>query len=171
MRISRTALVIVVSAALVAPISGCTIETPSTPTTTSPTAAHASRPMAAAQAAVSRIPGAELEAARAWDGTTAYVIATLSATEAFTGEPAALIDYSLAQLASQDEVDRGRLVRFSFKAPGQTVNTTKALLASLSIDSEQYAGGSSLELANQDLDDRYGTWPAAVPDLPASLIN
>ncbi|NQD90022.1 hypothetical protein HP499_19730 [Paenarthrobacter sp. CM16] len=170
MRISRTAGLSVVAATLAGLLSGCTIET-TPPAATSPTATRAARPMAAAQAAVAQVPGAELEAARAWDGTTAYVLATLSATEAFSGDPATLIDYSLAQLASQDEVDRGRLVRFSFEAPGQTVETTKALLASLGIDSEQYAGGSSLELANQDLDDRYGTWPAAVPNLPPSFIN
>ena len=170
MSISRSIKLGVAAMALVALLSGCTTEnqnTPPSPAASSPL----SRSMSAAEAAVAKVPGAKLEAARAWDGTTAYVIATLSVTEAFTGDSAALIDYSLAQLASQDEVDRGRFVRFSFEGPGQTLETAKALLASLRIESTQYAGGSSLELANQDLDDRYGTWPAAVPDLPASLIT
>ncbi|MBT2585661.1 hypothetical protein [Arthrobacter sp. ISL-95] len=170
MRISRTTGFGVAAMAVVALLSGCTIENQATPPATSANAV-ASRSTSAAEAAVAQIPGADLEAARAWDGTTAYVIATLSVTDAFTGDPAALIDYSLAQLASQDEVDRGRFVRFSFKGPGQPLETSKALLASLGIESAQYAGGSSLELANQDLDDLYGTWPAAVPDVPASLIT
>jgi hypothetical protein len=170
MSLSRTIWLGVAATALVALLSGCVTENQATPPPASATTA-ASRSMSAAEAAVAEIPGAELEAARAWDGTTAYVIATLSVTDAFSGDPAALIDYSLAQLASQNEVDRGRLVRFSLKASGQTLETTKVLLASLGIESAQYAGGSSLELANQDLDDRYGKWPATVPDLPASLIT
>lgn len=138
-------------------LSGCT--TPAAP----------SRPMAAAEAAVSEIPGATFQADRARNGTTAYVNATLSVTDAFAGDPAALLDYSLAQLASQDEVDRGQFVRLTFDGPGQTPEKTKTLLVSLRINSEQYGGGSSLELANQDLDERYGTWPASPPSLPPSL--
>ena len=174
MSISRTIRFGVAATVLVALLSGCTTEnqtTPPTPASGTSASTAASRSMSEAEAAVARIPGAEFEAARAWDGTTAYVIATLSVTDAFSGDPSALIDYSLAQLASQSEVDRGRLVRFSFEAPGQNADTTKALLASLGIDSARYAGGSSLELSNQDLDDRYGRWPAAVPDPPASLIT
>lgn len=160
------------AAALVVLLSGCTMEKPVNPASnSSASATSSSRSLADTEAAVAKVPGAGFKAARAWDGTTAYVTATLSVTDAFTGDPATLVDYSLAQLASQDEVDRGRFVRFSFEAPGQTTETAKALLASLGIDSEQYAGGSSLELANRDLDDRYGTWPAAVPDLPASFLN
>ncbi len=170
MSVSRSIWFGVAGTVLVALLGGCTPENRATPPAASATTA-AVRSMSEAEAAVARIPGAEFEAARAWDGTTAYVIATLSVTDAFSGDPSALIDYSLAQLASQSEVDRGRLVRFSFDAPGQNADTTKALLASLGIDSARYAGGSSLELANQDLDDRYGRWPAAVPDLPASLIS
>ncbi|WP_024817773.1 hypothetical protein [Arthrobacter sp. 31Y] len=176
MSVSRTIRLGVTATALVALLSGCTTENQTTPpeassTTGTSASTAASRSMSEAEAAVAKIPGAEFEAARAWDGTTAYVIATLSVTDAFSGDPAVLIDYSLAQLSSQSEVDRGRLVRFSFKGPGQTPKTTKALLTALSIDSAPYAGGSSLELANQDLDDRYGRWPAAVPDPPASLIT
>lgn len=152
----------IVSAAIVALLSGCAIGAPSAER-------PPSRSMAAVETAIAEIPGAEFTAAKAYDGTTAYVVATLSATATFTGDPAALVDYSLAQLASQDEVDRGRFVRFTFEAPGQDVDTTIALLATLDIDSEQYAGGSSIELASADLDARYGTWPAAVPERPASL--
>lgn len=127
------------------------------------------RTLAAVEEAVAEIPGADFTAARAWDGTTAYVTATLSATDAFTGDPGALVDYSLAQLASQDEVDRGRFVRFAFDAPGQTVESTIAILATLDIASEQYAGGDSVELSSSDLDARYGSWPGEVPTLPAAL--
>jgi hypothetical protein len=84
-------------------------------------------------------------------------------------DPGALVDYSLAQLASQDEVDRGRFVRFAFDAPGQTVESTIAILATLDIASEQYAGGDSVELSSSDLDARYGSWPGEVPTLPAAL--
>ncbi|MGG7464624.1 hypothetical protein [Plantibacter sp. YIM 135347] len=152
----------IASVVLIAVLSGCAIGAPSAKRSPS-------RSLATVEAAVSEVPGATFSAARAWDGTTAYVTATLKASDAFTGDPAQLVDYSLAQLASQDEVDRGRFVRFAFEAPGQTVETTRALLASLDVDSDQYAGGSSLELASADLDKRYGAWPAAVPELPASL--
>lgn len=170
MSISKTMRLGVAAMAIVGLLSGCTTENRATPPS-SAASSTLSRSMSAAEAAVAKIPGAEFEAARAWDGTTAYITATLSVTDAFTGDPAALVDFSLGQLASQNEVDRGRSVRFSLEAPGQTLETTKALLASLGIESAQYAGGSSLELANQDLDHRYGTWPATVPDLPASLIT
>ncbi len=170
MTIAKTVRLGVAAVALATLLSGCITENQTTPPAASSSTAT-QRSMSAAEEAVARIPGAEFRAARAWDGTTAYVIATLSATDTFSGDPAELIDYSLAQLASQNEVDRGRLVRFSFEAPGQNADTTKALLASLNIDSARYAGGSSLELANQDLDDRYGPWPAAVPEPPASLIT
>lgn len=128
-----------------------------------------SRSLATIESALAAIPGVQFTAARGWDGTTPYVIATLSATDAFTGDPAALVDYALAQLASQEEIDRGRFVRFTFDAPGQTADTTQALLTALDIDSERYAGGSSLELSSEDLDRRYGIWPAVVPDLPTTL--
>ena len=175
MSISRTIRLGVAAMAIVALLSGCTTGNQATDTQppAAPTSAGtvAPRSMSSAEAAVAQIPGAQFDAARAWDGTTAYVIATLSVTPAFTGDPAALIDYSLAQLASQNELDRGRLVRFTFEGPGQSTGATKALLATLNIDAAEYGGESSLELANQDLDDRYGTWPAAVPSLPASLIS
>lgn len=152
----------IVSVVLIALLGGCAIGAPSAKRSPS-------RSIATVEAAVAEVPGATFSAARAWDGTTAYVTATLTASDAFTGDPAQLVDYSLAQLASQDEVDRGRFVRFTFEAAGQTVETTKALLASLDVDSDRYAGGSSLELASADLDKRYGAWPAAVPEPPASL--
>lgn len=60
-------------------------------------------------------------------------------------------------------------MRFTFDAPGQAADTTQALLAALDIDSDRYAGGSSLELSSADLDRRYGIWPAAVPGLPVML--
>lgn len=165
----RAALATLVAIVVAAALSGCSFIGAPAPASTQVGQEGASRTLATVEDALAEIPGVQFTAARAWDGTTAYVIATLSATDAFTGDRAALIDYALAQLASQGEVDRGRLVRFSFDAPGQTADTTRALLASLDIDSERYAGGSSLELANADLDRRYGAWPAAAPELPPTL--
>lgn len=164
-----TALVAVAAVVLAAVLSGCSFTGAPAPAISQASRESASRTLADVEAAVAEIPGVQFTAARAWDGTTPYVVATLSTTDAFTGDPAALIDYALAQLASQGEVDRGRLVRFTFDAPGQTADTTRALLASLDVDAEPYAGGSSVELATADLDRRYGTWPAAVPELPPAL--
>lgn len=162
----RAALLAVMTVLIGALLSGCSLV--GLPTGTA--APHPdSRSMATIEAAVDEIPGVEFTAARAWDGTAAYVTATLSATDSFVGDPAALIDYALGQLASQTEIDRGGLVRFTFDAPGQSVETTQSYLTSLGIASERYAGGSSLELSNSDLDDRYGSWPAAVPELPPTL--
>lgn len=138
-------------------LSACTVGAPST----------TARPLAVVEGEVAKIPGVGFTAGRAWDGTTPYLEATLSATDDFTGDPARLINYALAQLASQDEVDRGRFVRFTFEGPGQTVEGTQKILASLGIESQVYGGGSSLELSSKDLEQRYGTWPAPVPEAPA----
>lgn len=165
----RTVLVAAVALIVAAALSGCSFIGAPAPASTPARQESDARSLADVEDALAEIPGVQFTAARAWDGTTASVIATLAATDAFTGDPAALIDYALAQLASQGEIDRGRLVRFTFDAPGQTADTTRALLASLDIDAERYAGGSSLELASADLDRRYGAWPAAVPELPPTL--
>ncbi|KJL30517.1 hypothetical protein [Microbacterium oxydans] len=168
-RTHRTALVAAGAIVAIAVLNGCSVIGIPSPASTSSAAHTSGRSLDAIQDALAEIPGVELSAARAWDGTVPYTIVTLSATDAFTGDPVTLVDYTLAQLASQDEIDRGRLVRFTFDAPGQTPETTIALLASLDIDSERYAGGESLELASADLDRRYGAWPTAVPTLPPTL--
>lgn len=165
-RARRTALLAAVTILIGVLLSGCSLGGhPATPPAPQPEA----RSMEAVEAAVDDIPGVRFTAARAWDGTTSYVTATLSASDTFTGDPAALIDYALGQLASQTEIDRGRLVRFTFDTTGQTVDTTRAFLASLDIASERYADGSSLELSSSDLDRRYGTWPAPAPERPPTL--
>lgn len=162
MRLSKTFRLGFLCAALVASLTGCIISTPTT---------SASRPIAVVEDAVAQIPGTGFEASRGSDGTTAYINSTLSVTGDFSGDRAALVDYALAQLASQDELERGRFVRFGFEGPGQSLETTRTLLASLDIDSEQYAGGSSLELANAALERRYVPWPAPVPSVPPSLLG
>lgn len=146
-------------------VAGCaTFHTPVRPAPSS-----GPRSVATIERAVDAVPGARFTAARAWDGTTGYVTASLTITDTFHGDRAELVDYTLAQLASQTELTRGRFVRFTSTAPELTVDDTQALLSKLHIESDQYADGSSLELSNRDLDKRYGPWPAPAPKLPASL--
>ena len=126
--------------------------------------------MSSATEAVSGIPGADLTASRAWDGTVQYMSVKLVVGESFTGDVANLVEYSLAEIWSQNEVSIGRQVVFDFAGPGHDNEEAAQILTDLGIDSEPY-GGARLALSNTDLEAQFGPWPGPSPEIPEGIKN
>lgn len=158
----RRAAPIAIAALLIGTLlAGCSIGGPSAKRTPS-------RSIETVEADVARIPGVELRVGQAFNGLTPYLAVTVELAPEFTGDVTSLLDYVLAEVWSQDETAPEKSVVLGVDGSGQLGATTIEQLASLGIGAEAYAQ-SSVSPDVADLDKRYGAWPAAVPELPASL--
>ncbi|SMQ72504.1 hypothetical protein SAMN06295909_2783 [Plantibacter sp. VKM Ac-1784] len=127
--------------------------------------------------AIQAIDGVTARIARANDGSRAYLSVNVELDEAFAAEiaagdgetrDAALLDFVLGQVWSQGEESPERYVTLGVTGAGRDQAAITAALAQIGVSAMPYSGQSvSLKLA--DLESRYGSWPGAVPELPATF--
>jgi len=128
------------------------------------------RSAAAAENDIAKTSGVTARIGRAYDGLTPYLSVNVEFSEAFTGDEAALLDYVLAQVWSQDEYAPKKYVTLGVNGTGRTAATTSAALTSLGVSSLDYAG-SAVSLIGADMVARYGEWPGEVPSVGQELAQ
>lgn len=127
--------------------------------------------------AIQAIDGVTARIARANDGSRGYLSINLELDETFTAEigagdggtrDAALLDFVLGQVWSQGEKAPERYVTLGVTGAGRDQATVTAALAQIGVSAIPYSG-QSVSLKPADLESRYGSWPGAVPELPATF--